>query len=871
MNNKDDAHAKSSDDEISQSSLGDNDDDILVLGLGKVDLTTVNFDEEDTNEQDDGNVVLTRQDELALEIEYKFLMTGDKSVFDSLLQQQQVEGEGDHRSDNDDPSLVRIGQLGKNLILGNYVEALRGETANWFSLLQQDDDQTGKGKDLNGELEATTTSVWDRIRLKLGTKVQSVTHCVELELLAVAALNLFLQLNYTGPLLEDPETALSDINPHSCFARALQHHKDYTSPKDQTDLDSDDEEKKKQESITSKRDTKYHNAVLSELAVDGVFPCHVAEGPYYLLLARCILLSLSHPEDFAGWMPDFNTPVQGRHPRLDGPKSRLPTKFTNLCAKLNAVHVWNARAIVTHERLLLSGHQEPTQTLWNQVQRAMENSLNHVDSKLSTTGNQQQNNYQLKQLHANILLEYGLAHYHWNRPGKGKKIFQQAIEASGLSVEVTGAEGKRTKFQRKATAQMVVRATSSSIATTTPAKSANGDSSDAVEDRNSVVESQQVALSEDTILLDRVKFENDKENEISRLTILDQAILLALCLDVKNTNPADGLTGEQMGAYLARVLCHADDWMVYSTALLERAWVEFEGNHTKERSILQMQALADQHTNRLTITQSTRKSVEESSPVQDRLKHLHMIVYPPRWHMLRDVADRYAHLGIVTSAAELYTEIEYWDAVVECYRRAGKESKAEEIVRERLAIAETPRMWAALGDITNDPNHYEKAIELSKGRFSYAYVALGHYYFEKQDLKKAAEKYRQSLKLRPLAPAIWFRLGTISMQLEDWNAALVDFSEVVQQQPEESEAWANVAAIHLRNKRPAEAYPALQEVQDHKMKKGKGNTEYLLIEDLHFYLLFSLSPFLSVIETKSQQLESLGEQTLHVPRFAKIR
>jgi hypothetical protein len=78
---------------------------------------------------------------------------------------------------------------------------------------------------------------------------------------------------------------------------------------------------------------------------------------------------------------------------------------------------------------------------------------------------------------------------------------------------------------------------------------------------------------------------------------LDQTILLALCLDVKNSNPDDGLSGEEMKSIFARVLDHHDDWMVYSTAL-ERSWLEFEQNHGRERAILQMQALVDQHTKR---------------------------------------------------------------------------------------------------------------------------------------------------------------------------------------------------------------------------------------------------------------------------------
>jgi hypothetical protein len=55
-----------------------------------------------------------------------------------------------------------------------------------------------------------------------------------------------------------------------------------------------------------------------------------------------------------------------------------------------------------------------------------------------------------------------------------------------------------------------------------------------------------------------------------------------------------------------------------------------------------------------------------------------------------------------------------------------------------MTIVEKPKMWAAMGDLTNDPVHYEKAIELSKGRFSHAYTSLGRYYFDKGDLVKAA-------------------------------------------------------------------------------------------------------------------------------------
>jgi hypothetical protein len=50
--------------------------------------------------------------------------------------------------------------------------------------------------------------------------------------------------------------------------------------------------------------------------------------------------------------------------------------------------------------------------------------------------------------------------------------------------------------------------------------------------------------------------------------------------------------------------------------------------------------------------------------------------------MLQDLAERYAKLGVVTTAAELFQEIEQWGEVVECFRHAGKVSRTERILLE---------------------------------------------------------------------------------------------------------------------------------------------------------------------------------------------
>ena len=587
--------------------------------------------------------------------------------------------------------------------------------------------------------EPMNTNAFAQIKKQVKEQAKGIEDIFLLEMVGVASLNLFLQANYCGPALADTKGGMQ------AYADIHPHAPFRTALRATEDG---------MLSVTvTHKSSAFQNAVLAQLAVDGDWPCQVCEVPYFLLVARAMLEGLAEISTLPG------------------------------------VQLWHARALVAHQRLLQI--RQASVTLAKLIDQAFE--------KCQLAANDGEVNPRA----ATVLLEKGLVDHHLDRNGKGRKFFVEAQQRSGLQVEVTGAIGKRTKFQQEATAQLLVRAQS-----TAPKSSSDARMQSAKED---IVKAQLVEHSEEEILLERIKFDEDKENQILALNTLDQSIVLALCLDVKNSNPADGLTAEEMGAFLARVLDHHDDWMIYSTGLLERSWLEFERTHARERAILQMQALTDQHTNRLTITQSTTQSIEESAPVQDRLRNLHQIVYPPRWEIIQDLADRYAAIGVVTSAAELYTEVELWDDVVSCYTRAGKKSKAEEIVRERLAIQETPRMWAALGDLTGEPENYEKAVELSHGRFSHAYVCLGRYYFEKGYLEVAAQHYESALKVRPLSPPTWFRLGTISMQLKRWDVALKAFTEVVQQEPEEGEAWANVAAIHLHNKQPTEAYPALNE------------------------------------------------------------
>ena len=59
------------------------------------------------------------------------------------------------------------------------------------------------------------------------------------------------------------------------------------------------------------------------------------------------------------------------------------------------------------------------------------------------------------------------------------------------------------------------------------------------------------------------------------------------------TSPKDEVRGEMLRPYITAVLEKSNNWLVYSQALLLRSRNELDKTKTKERSVLQVQALID--------------------------------------------------------------------------------------------------------------------------------------------------------------------------------------------------------------------------------------------------------------------------------------
>jgi hypothetical protein len=400
-------------------------------------------------------------------------------------------------------------------------------------------------------------------------------------------------------------------------------------------------------------------------------------------------------------------------------------------------------------------------------------------------------------------LERGLAQHYFSFGDRGQKMFQTAKVEAGLEVRLTAAMGKRTKHQRQDYAQLYLYAHSSLTAQTqaqtqklsTPPNAAElagempatvrlvekpspnapaiegevstgwqhgewelgrrlvseAEGGEEVAVREVMLDSMDGGAVENIVLEGGPKWTSQDTSIGNTLQAVDQAVILALCLDVSNTQASECLTQEEMGAYVERVLQQASNWQIRSTALLERSWLEFERRKTADRAMLQIQALIDQHSTKLTITQSTFKSVESAAPVQDRLRYLFSINYLAQYELKRDLAVKYMSCQVFQSALNYFKELCMWDEVVTCYQLLSKPQRAELVVREQLKHGATPYMLTSLADLTGKEELYETAWALSGGRYPRAMRTLGRICFDRGRMDDAIAHLDRALVCRTCA------------------------------------------------------------------------------------------------------------------------
>ncbi|KAG0173821.1 hypothetical protein DFQ28_004552 [Apophysomyces sp. BC1034] len=533
----------------------------------------------------------------------------------------------------------------------------------------------------------------------------------------IACLNAFIQINWTGPVME--------LGVEQLFTKDKEIQK------------------------TLERDI--HSSCLRLLSADSEEVYHLTQQLGFLAVARQILVS------------------------------------EELRKKTVSGSLWATRACFIQQQLL----EEGSATLQNLILQLTGESAENIKNSLNKDAG--------TELIVRQQLETALMYSHYGQDKEAYEKMCEGQESSGFTWSITGALGRRTKFQQFDVTQLVVLAESKH---------------DAEESKEESTRPETLDLNDDT-LLEKIAFAKTEENEkdekkrLGNLRVIDQCLLLAFCLNIKNTNPDHGLTTEQMKPYVARVLENANNWMVHTMALLLKTRLESDKSRTVERSALQLQALVDQI------------KVEDSG-VEERLAYFYDLLLPSKWEMERELARRFVSLGVLRSALEIFERLEMWDDVVSCYQLLEQRHKAKEVLDRLMAEnPDSPKLWCILGDVEREPEHWRKSWELSGRRYARAMRTLGAYHYKLGEYNESIESYQLALEINPLFEGSWYVLGCAAMQAERWDVAQRAFQRVVALDNEQAEAWNNLSSVYVRMDRKLDAFLALKQATKLKFDNWK--------------------------------------------------
>ncbi|XP_050277575.1 uncharacterized protein LOC126719066 isoform X2 [Quercus robur] len=475
---------------------------------------------------------------------------------------------------------------------------------------------------------------------------------------------------------------------------------------------------------------------------------------------------------------------------------------------ISSISWWLARFIFLQQRIL----DERSSSLFDLLHVYVGETLHHFDTleKVTSYFGSSLHNEDALAIISMVHLEAGIMEYNYGRVDSCRQHFESAEVAAGLQLSVTGILGFRTvhQVQPKAQSVLVTNTSSSNYASNCPLESSG------IQAHKSSVGEDNLHLHQpetsDILMTPKLLVDNDEGSRLqgiqnggpatAPLRGIQQAVILARCLLIEKSTPHGEMQGWDMAPYIEAIDSQQLSYFIIRCFcdILRIRW-ESTRSRTKERALLMMDKLV--------------QSVSEPSPgVAQRIPFCFGVYIPTIPALRREYGELLVRCHLIGEAVKIFEDLELWDNLIFCYRLLEKKAAAVELIKKRLSeMPNDPRLWCSLGDVTNDDACYQKALEVSNDKSARAKRSLARSAYNRGDYQTSKILWESAMALNSLYPDGWFALGAAALKARDVQKALDGFTRAVQLDPDNGEAWNNIACLHMINKRSKESFIAFKE------------------------------------------------------------
>ncbi|XP_071548072.1 tetratricopeptide repeat protein 27 isoform X1 [Panulirus ornatus] len=431
-------------------------------------------------------------------------------------------------------------------------------------------------------------------------------------------------------------------------------------------------------------------------------------------------------------------------------------------------------------------------------------------------------------------LEAGHLHLYYYDVGRAGIHFSKATKALEVELELTGALGKRTKWQLEDRAQLVIKVRFKGKPLT-----------DNELPGHTLLPSdlpRDIILTDDT-RLHRFKFKEEDQDIIPNLRPIEQAVLLSAITHRRRSSAADLQLDQETKAYIVALLQYPKNWCFQMSALLLRSRVEATETRAMERSLTQVEELL--------------AAVNQAEPSRyERLKLFFTSLVLPQWELQQELAKMLMRLGCIKTALEVFERLQLWEDVITCYNELQMRQRSAELVKAQLEKKQTPKLWCMLGDATDNIQYYEKAWELSGQNSGRAQRSLGNYYYVRKDYSSAISHYEKSLEINRLQFPVWQRVAYCALQTENWERCAHAYRRCSVLEPDCFEVWNNLSQAYLKLDQKPRAWKALQEALRCKRDSWRLWDNFMLVSTSLGYMSQALNAYNRILMLKERHIDT---------------